>query len=306
MGNSFAQIIGHDRALEVLAKSLENDRLAHAYLFVGIEGLGRTLLAHTLIREFLGVQTGALLHTHPDAIWLEREVDEDGKRKAEIGVDAAREFVDRFAMSPIAGNRKTAFVEEAERLSTPAANALLKTIEEPKGDTLLILRASSVDAVPRTIASRCQVIRFAPVPTERIAEALRKRGSDGEEAQTCAIASLGRPGFAIRLITDTAFRATHELSQERLRSWRMMPVYERLRSVADLLPKDEADKRSVLEEILDGLERATRTELLRAADASPAELPYWTAVVHRVSDARSGVQHNVNPLLCLEHVVLAL
>ncbi len=304
--NLFSTIIGHEQAKSILSRQMEGNQLSHAYLFVGPNGVGRTTMAHALMRDFLGLVPGSQLSTHPDVLCLEREVDEDGKRKTEIVVSDARTFVDWFSLSPIMGSRKAAFVEEAERLNTSAANALLKTIEEPKGDTLLILRAPSLDALPLTIASRCQVMRFAPVPMKTIAEAVEKRGLDKTEAASIAQMSLGRPGHAIRFITDGAFRAAYEVAQTRVREWHTLPIYARVRAVADLLPKEEADKRTVLEETLSGLERAARAELVRCVESDPQGAQHWSQALTRIRDARLAASHNGNPQLCLEHAVFAL
>lgn len=302
---SLTTIIGHSAAVSVLERGLEQGNLAHAYIFVGPEGVGKTTIAHRVLAAWLGVEVSAL-STHPDIVWLEREVDEDGLQKAEIGVDATRAFIERVTMSPIAGARKAAYVEEADCLTTASANALLKTIEEPKGDMVCILRAPSVESIPKTIISRCQIIRFAPVAHGDIEDALRKRGVSHEDAQQLAAQSLGRPGYAIRALTDSAFQAAYQLAMHQLQRWSTEPLYERLRSVTDMMPKETREKRLLVEQTLDGLERAVREGWIKTSEQDPVSVRHWAQVIERIRHARSALHHNVSPQSCLEHVLLAL
>ncbi|NBS41648.1 AAA family ATPase, partial [bacterium] len=149
-------IIGHERIVERLKRQAEQGRLAHAYLFIGQEGVGKTAVAMGLIGSGSDFQQVS-----------RREDEKTGKLKVTISVDQIRELRDRLSLTSFSGETKAAFIEEADRLSDGAANALLKTLEEPRGDTVIILRAETLESVSQTIASRCQVLRFCPVPSER-------------------------------------------------------------------------------------------------------------------------------------------
>ncbi|OGL94845.1 hypothetical protein A2348_05145 [Candidatus Uhrbacteria bacterium RIFOXYB12_FULL_58_10] len=278
-------IIGHEKIVETLCRQVAGDHLAHAYLFVGPDGIGKSAVARRMLTE-------------SDLMVISRPRDEKtGKLKSSISIEQIRELRDRLSLTSLSGERKTAFVEEADWMSIAAANALLKTLEEPRGDTVIILRAETIESVPATVASRCQVLRFYPVPEATIAEALVGRGFDREEATRVARLSGGRPGVAIRLVTDGAYRAERDTATGAFGTIMSSSLPKRLALVADLLPKAEADKATALAKILDAWEEAAREKML-AGDAR------YVRVLDRLREAREAAEHNVNPQLALEHVVI--
>src|SRR3989344_3608250 len=205
----FSGIIGHEAAISCLGRMLEDGTLAHAYLFVGQPRVGKRAVALALLNALFSVP--GHIGSHPDIVMIRRETDEKtGKEKTAVSVEQVRDACERLSMTSLSGGRKALFIEEADRLNAAAGNALLKTLEEPRGDAIIILRANSVDAVPATIASRCQIVRFHPVPPATIAEAFVKRGVDREEAASLAQASFGAPGAALSLLTDGEYRAQEE------------------------------------------------------------------------------------------------
>lgn len=307
----FSFLIGHEIARDVLKRSLASGRLPHALLIVGPEHSGRHTLAETLIQQFLG----GPLDTHPDFSRLTLDTDQKtGKEKSAISIEQVRELRERIGQSSFSG-RKAAFVEEADCLSPGAANALLKTLEEPKGNALIVLRAPSVESVPATIASRCQPLRLYPVPRERIVKALVLRGLDPEEAQVLAGLSLGAPGRALALLKDGAARAEVEVGFAGFHACTSGSLSARLRSAAALLPKEETNKATVLDRTLDTWEQAARDALLHAVGcgdlASRANPPPRLSSVslqrflHTAHIVRQDAAFHVNPLLALEHVLLA-
>lgn len=299
--NMFSRIIGHEKIISVLRRQRENGRGAHAYLFVGPEGSGRTTVAHAVIAgaakqsrdEIASPADGRLAMTT-----VRRLADEKtGKLKSAISIDQIRELRDVLAHTSFDGGKKCVFIEEADWLNAAAANALLKTLEEPRGDTLIVLRAPTVESVPVTIASRCQVIRFGFVPAEAIAAALVRRGLDREEASGLARASNGCPGTAIRLLTDSAYRAERDTAASAFHAIMDASLPRRLALVSAMLPKTEADKATALEHILDVWEETARQRML-AGDGR------FVAVLDRLRESRDAMEHNVNPLLALEHIVI--
>ena len=161
---TFSRIIGHDRQKSILQRALSGGRLAHAYLFAGPEGVGKRLMALAVARA-LFCMTGngcgecaacrKLEHSnHPDLHVLEP----DG---ASIKIEQVRAIQRDLSLRPGEGSRKICLIEAAETTTTGAANALLKTLEEPRGDTLLILLTSQPQRLLETIRSRCQPLHFA-------------------------------------------------------------------------------------------------------------------------------------------------
>lgn len=308
----FADIIGHETVIERLKRAVSQKRVAHAYLFVGPEGVGKTKTAMNLMQR-----GGAQVET------VVRLTDEKtGKLKSDISVNQIRDLCERLALTSFGGETKCAFIEEADALNANAANAFLKTLEEPRGDTLIILRTSHRESVPATIASRCEVLSFRLVPVAPIAAWLRRRGCDREEADELARLSAGRPGHALSLLQDGAFRAEQEVAGRTLLELVESSLPARFKTIADLLPKDEANKAVLLEQTLDGWERMARDIYLStlgcrdlvthrsesgridriAAHSRPAR---WAAVLRSIAEVRRESVHHVSPQLGLEHIALS-
>ena len=311
--NPFAQTIGHKTAQDVLLRMFAHDRPPHALLFVGPSHVGKTHMAHALMRSLL--QTDLAFEACADVSILKRDHDEKtGKHKSQISVTQVRLLVERLNLSSMNGKWKIAFIEEAHLFSVGAANALLKTLEEPKGQTLLILRAPSVESVLPTIASRCQFIRLSVVSREEIASALGKRGLSPTEARHLAARSLGRPGLALRYIQDGELRAQKELATDQVHTLFSANLYEQFQSVMGILPKAEADKARVLARVLDDWSEVLRDDLLHAigcngwcfdqADAPKVSVEKTTHALRRVQEVRDALRHHSNPHLALEHLFL--
>ena len=148
----------------------EHGRLPHAVLLAGAVGLGKRAAAAWMASQRLGLDTSRslpryplVLPEHPDMRWITTPED-----KHSIGIEQIRELVSQLHLTSYGGGGKVAVIEAAHAMTINAANSLLKTLEEPPGDTLIILVADRVGRLPATIFSRCQRINFAP-PTETVA-----------------------------------------------------------------------------------------------------------------------------------------
>ncbi|PJA45695.1 hypothetical protein CO174_01850 [Candidatus Uhrbacteria bacterium CG_4_9_14_3_um_filter_50_9] len=304
---TFSGVIGHRRVTSVLDRMIEHDSLPHAFLFLGSEGVGRTLVAEKLLlRLFAGA---ASLETVPDYLSLEVQDDlKTGKHKTKIVVGQIRAFITRLSMSAFAGGLKAGFIMEADRLNAGASNALLKTLEEPHGKTLMILRAPDIESVLPTIASRCQILRFYPVAVEELVEGLVKKGYSREDVEPVVKQSLGRPGVALKLLKDSAFKAAQETGYASMMRAFSSDIPSRLRLAADLVPKTEVNKRVVLESLLDRCEEVLSGQLHANifGTASLLSLNQTVKALERLDEVRSSVPHNINPHLALEHLFLSV
>jgi len=203
----FNTIVGHEQPKRFLQAALESGRLAHALLFHGEERIGKRLVAKVLAQavnceleppmsppDACGVCRSChqiASGTHPDVTILTAT---SGKGETE----QTREIESRFIYRPLVGTRKIVILDNADLLRQEAANALLKTIEEPPPDSLIILVSSRPDSLLPTIRSRCQDIRFAPLPIATVKEVLqRRRGLSEPDAQFLAMISGGRLGLAL-------------------------------------------------------------------------------------------------------------
>ena len=188
---------GHDAQVEALRRAMAAGRFPHAFLFVGPAGVGKSLFARTLAQALLcemnpeaalkpcGICPSCLqvaADSHPDVLWVTKPED-----RQELPVRAIRDLCIDLGLKPMRGTRRVAVVADADDLSEEAANAFLKTLEEPPPGSVLILIGESADAQIATIVSRCRVLRFHPLSTADLAAILI---GDGLAASTEAAAEL--------------------------------------------------------------------------------------------------------------------
>ena len=193
---SFAGILGQERALEQLRKALPSARLPHAYLFHGPKGTGKKLTALEFAKALycpappLGACDACATcrkienRNHPDVLLIEPE-------GAAVRIESIRMVQNRLSYKPYESERTTIIIDGCEVLTLPASNALLKTLEEPPGNALLILLASRKESLPLTILSRCRLLPFRPLAPEHIATILCQRGVDAGMARSAALLAEG-------------------------------------------------------------------------------------------------------------------
>jgi DNA polymerase-3 subunit delta' len=199
----FKELYGHEKPISILKSAMARNRIAHAYLFYGMEGIGKRTMA--------SVFAGALNCGEEDppcgACASCRKAAHDNhpniiKAKAEgqfIKIGAIRELQARMAFRPEEG-RRVLIIEEADRMNAAAANALLKTLEEPSPGNVLILTTARSHALPMTILSRCQHLRFTPLPREEVSRFLQENeGLDAEASEILAASSGGSIGRALEM-----------------------------------------------------------------------------------------------------------
>ena len=175
----FGGLVGQSSAKKMLSACLESGNLPQTMIFAGQKGVGRRTTAKALA-QYLHGQKDATLDSstslrmttekmHPDTFWFSQILEEisgdDGKQK---WIDAVREMIRKLTMSPFSSKYKVAIIEDADRLSEEAQNALLKTLEEPREDTVIILIVPSEETLLPTIVSRSQVVRFGPLTSDEI------------------------------------------------------------------------------------------------------------------------------------------
>ncbi len=218
---SWERVRGHDALVRAFARAVQRGRLAHAYLFTGPPGVGKRLFAAELAKALLCENPPASRFdscdrcpacvqieagTHPD--YFQAGLPPD---KHEWPIELMRELLRAFALKPARGKGKVAVLDDADDFNEESANAFLKTLEEPPPRSVLILVGTSPDRQLPTILSRCQVVRFAPLPEAVVADLLRAQGVD-DAALVGRLARLsgGSPGQA-RALADPAlwdFRRT--------------------------------------------------------------------------------------------------
>ena len=208
-GGVWAHLVGQPRTAAVLEAAAEGHGMTHAWLFTGPPGSGRSNAAVAFAAALQCEQAGCgqchdchtvLAGTHADVSVIRTE-------KLSIGVDEVRDLVRRAALAPVGRRWQVLVVEDADRLTDQACNALLKAIEEPTDRTVWMLCAPTVEDVLQTIRSRCRLVTLTtPTTADVTAFLVRTEGVDDALAASAARASQGHIGRARALARDDATR----------------------------------------------------------------------------------------------------
>lgn len=214
-------VIGQPRAIRQLEGELEAGRLAHAYLFAGPEGVGRATTAVALFAAAncesptdgracgsCGSCRRVTAGTHEDLIVLEPP---SAARSSQIKVEAVREAIRATGFAPFAGGVRLILIKQAGHLNPASANALLKTLEEPPPNNILVLTVSDPKELLPTLVSRCRKVNFLPLNPEQIETELTRRGDGPDEARLKAGLAGGSLGRALGLDTVTLRRDLERL-----------------------------------------------------------------------------------------------
>ena len=206
----FSQIIGHQKQLEVVRQALNHGRLHHAYLFAGMEGVGKRTIALALAKAIhCSAPSGDFCGECADCIRIQDGNHPDVRilgllaGKKEISIQQIRELEKELNFRSFSGKKKIAVLDPATLMNLSAQNALLKTLEEPPQESLLILIASNGGALLPTLRSRCLRVSFGPLARELVSGFLMShKGMDGETAEFLGAMSLGSLGAAVSMETQ--------------------------------------------------------------------------------------------------------
>lgn len=192
---SFKSVLGQSQPKKILTNALQNNSVAHAYLFYGPDSVGKKKLAITMAKALNCKETNPKdacgecescrkidNKTHPDFFYLEPVKSTPTAREAVIKIEAIRELQKKLAYMPYEGKAKVVVIDSAELMNTQAMNSFLKTLEEPPSSTVLILISANPNRLFPTLISRCQGIQFHRLPSKNIrtiieSEAQEKEGS---------------------------------------------------------------------------------------------------------------------------------
>ena len=319
---AFRDIVGQEQALQVLQRALTGTRLAHAYLFHGPSGVGKKHAALQFTKA-LYCQSAATdaceaclpcrkiaAGNHPDVLLVAPE-------DTTLKIEQIRALQHRLAYKPYEAQRTTILLDGCEYLTPPAANALLKTLEEPPAGTLLILLTGNKAALPLTIISRCQLVRFQPLAPMHLYTILTQQGID---TATATLASTLLEGRVDRFYHED-FTHTLALRQRTLAMLEDISLHKGMTWF--LRARQIASKREQCEELLHWLMLLCRDlTILKVAPNAPVynhdfrvEL---TTLAHRLSleclfavfallkQLRTYLGFNGNPQLIFEQCLIHL
>ena len=207
-------LVGNSHIFEFFKKSLANKSIGGGYIFSGPTNVGKTTVANYLAQSLICQSARSTLPCgecpaclqakkgiHGDIYLIKKPAD-----KKNISITQVRDFIRNLSMSSFLNSYKIGIIKGAEALSEGAVNALLKTLEEPKLNVIIILTANDFSVLPETIVSRSQVLKFKPVAGDTIYDDLIKNhGAKRSQAKNFSRLAAGRPALALKFLEDKAY-----------------------------------------------------------------------------------------------------
>jgi len=316
-------VIGHQWAVELLTRQHNGGRMPQSLLLAGPLNVGKATLARHFAQLLNCTGDGkpcgvcrscrkVVSGNHPDVRILDDEHET-------LKIDQVRDLQHELSLSPVEGRYRVAVLCNFERATAGAANALLKTLEEPASQVVIILTAPDPAGLLPTIVSRCQIVTLRPLPADQVQAALQEKwGAPAAQAELLASLSAGRLGWAVRALTDESFLERRQARLDDLRDLLQMHRAERL-AYAQQLSRDVL----ALKEALTLWLTIWRDVLLlrsgsRAAIvnhdwqdslqllASKGSVAQAGEIVLKLQQALLNLDRNVNPRLNLEVALLRL
>jgi DNA polymerase-3 subunit delta' len=238
-------LIGHDWAENLLRKHIHTEQVRHAYLITGEQGVGKRTLAMSFAQALLcsgdrqqGLGCGrcracqlVLELQFPDFHLL---IPED--QTSSIKVDQVRELIGQLSLAPYESESRFALIPDFEHATESAANALLKTLEEPGDQVVVVLTARDPASLLPTIVSRCEHLPLRAVSREIICNAIQQRTEDSDQVELLSGLAQGRPGWAIRYAEEPEFFTLRSDRLDELEELLGQSRVERFNQVEDMLP----------------------------------------------------------------------
>lgn len=329
----FRDLVGQHHARLILQGALRSGKISHAYLFVGPAGVGRLAAARAFAQTLLCAAGGddacgvcgpclkVMAGTHPDLRIIAPGRAETGAERRAVAIDQVRDLKRDAAYPPYEGRWKIFVIEDTEQMRAEAANSLLKVLEEPPVNMVIVLLSESTEALLPTLVSRAQLVRFTLVSAEEIASALVTRsGVPAERARFLGAMAGGRVGAALEAAEagDQPFARRQEVlatlraleagdviagldaadavarQKDEIERWldiallwfRDLAVWQAARDPALLANLDHE------KDIADRAGRARSEDLIRKIDA--------------IEQAKAALRRNINPRLVLETLFIRL
>jgi DNA polymerase-3 subunit delta' len=329
----FERIMGQDAAVQTLARALATGKVHHAYRFEGPSGVGKEMAAFAFAQALVcttpppaghayhacgtcGACTRAvtfsseppLVPLHPDVVVIERglyapeALRRNRPELQEISVDQIRRLVlERASFPPHEGRARVFVMRRAHELSLAAANALLKTLEEPLGNTYFILLTDRGNELLTTILSRTQIVRFGALAESIVRSILDKQGTPAETAQTAAELSGGSAGAALLLADAEATKERRAFIESALGALRGSDLGAAV-ALSDARARDKETLRDRLSALAAHFARVGRS-VVADDPARAVRAAHGHGVVAQAIDE---LERNGSPALVLEAMVARL
>jgi len=293
------KIVGHQKQWQFLKKSVELKKLSHAYLFSGEEKLGKKTVALEFIKLICGKED-VFEREHPDLFLISPEIG------TSIQINQIRELNWKLSLKPSLAPFKVALLDKAHLMNEEAQNCLLKTLEEPRGNAILILISEQPERLFPTILSRCQIIKFFPVKRIEIEEYLKAQGFAEKIAKEITELSLGRPGQAMDLAARPQKIEEQKQSISKLLNLARAPISLRFQ-LAKEVSQDYLNLREVLEIWMSFLRKALISQLKNGSESGEFSISKLKALLWQIQNLIFLISTtNVNPRLALEIFLLEI
>lgn len=295
-------VFGHHAAVAVLARALQGGR-AHAFLLHGPRSVGKTTVAEAMTAGLVDCSVEDLAR-HADVFRLRPDVDGKTGEEQQIGVDAVEHFVASLSQSA-RGSVKVGIVESAHRLNDRAQNALLKTVEEPRGRTILFFITEDKDRILPTLQSRMVPIALGLVSDEEMLACVGLATPSPYNTDIIRRAA-GRPGVAMRLCDPEAKEADDAL-EAAAQLLLTGPKSARLRAAAGMAKGDDAASRDDLAEVAVRAAQVLHSTFQeKCGTMTGEERQAYARAAALLNEAPSALRDYANPALIFEHIILVL
>lgn len=335
--------IGNKNVVDFLQKNIANNMISGAYIFLGLAGLGKSTIAHYFAKSLLCENKNATNTILPCENCIvcnklqaveKHKTENNGRtlygdfylinkenQAKNISIQQIRDFIRMLRMSSFFNSYKIGIIESAETLSLGAANALLKTLEEPKQKVVIILIVSNIKDLPETIISRCQVLNFYPVASDVIYDYLiTKCGITHSIAKNLSRLCLNRPAFAVKFLQDKNFYNSYIEKVNIFLKFYKQDINSCFKMIEELI-KNNIHNQTPAQLAIDAIEIWTglardllllnleHIDLIQhqiVSDKLNTQIPQQTDVLKIIKileKAKKYLKANVNPKLVLESVV---
>lgn len=323
--------MGQSRPIAVLSGAVVSGRVHHAYLFTGPDGVGKKRVA-LAFAQALNCQGEAAVAgwpcgscracakiaqgIHPDVSLLEPD---RSKARWVIKIESVREITRQVAFKPYEGRRRVVVIDDAHTVTVEGANAFLKTLEEPTGDTVFVLLTSQPRALLTTIRSRCQALRFAPLSVDVLRQLLEGQGIERGVASLAAAFAEGSVSRAQALCQEGALEMRKQLLEDivALREEDALAVFSMASELARSNPDELRVKLDFLRIFLRDVmlrksavegQRVANQDLLERVDRVASRMSIEEVMGHldRITEVERGVSHYVDAKLLLEDLLFDL
>ncbi|NCF75523.1 MAG: AAA family ATPase [Xanthomonadaceae bacterium] len=320
-------VIGHKNIIKFLQDSITLNKIGNAYIFFGQKHLGKSLVAKYFIKSLLcekknGFFCDNCISCKEFAHGIYADFYEVGleEGKKNISIEQIRKVSSKIKNSSFSGNYKIVLIKNAHNLSLPAANSLLKVLEEPKGKMVFILISDNLQKIPLTVRSRSQIINFKPVDPSEILTFL----PDKEARKEIAYSVNSRPGLAISYMRDISLFNDYKISVDDFLDIFDLTINQKLDYIENKINKQKIfiEKVKIADDILN-IWLSIFRDLLLSMNFSLNQIENIFAIdkikslsnkysikkiiycIDKINQAKKYLHNNANPQLILENLILS-